>query len=44
MEEGKAALAALTPKRKVMEDINRPTDSDGPFARRMKEIKDRLKK
>lgn len=44
MEEGKAALAALTPKRKVMEDINRTTDSDGPFARRMKEIKDRLKK
>ncbi len=44
MEEGKAALAALTPKRKVMEDIQRPTDEDGPFARRMKEIKARLNK
>lgn len=44
MEEGKSALAALTPKRKVMEDIHRPTDGDGPWARRMKEIKDNLKK
>ena len=44
MEEGKTALAALTPKRKVMEDIQRPTDEDGPFARRMKEIRANLNK
>lgn len=44
MAEGKAALEALTPKRKVMEDINRPTGNEGPWARRMREIKDSLKK
>lgn len=44
MAEGKAALEALTPKRKVMEDINRPTDNEGPWARRMKEIKASLNK
>lgn len=44
MAEGKAALAALTPKRKVMEDINRPTGNEGPWARRMKEINDNLNK
>ncbi|MDE6860363.1 MAG: Clp protease ClpP [Duncaniella sp.] len=44
MEEGKAALAALTPKRKVMEDISRPADKEGPWARRMKEINNRFNK
>ena len=44
MAEGKAALAALTPKRKVMEDINHSTGNEGPWARRMKEIKDSLNK
>lgn len=44
MAEGKSALAALTPRRNVMEDIRRPDDGEGPWARRMKEIKDRLKK
>lgn len=44
MEEGKAALAALTPRRKVMEDIHHPADGEGPWARRMKEIKDSLNK
>lgn len=44
MAEGKAALAALTPKRKIMEDIRRPADGEGPWARRMKEIRGRLDK
>lgn len=44
MEEGKTALAALSPKRKVMEDIHRQTVEDGPWAKRMQEIKDSLKK
>ena len=44
MAEGKAALAALTPKRSVMEDIHRKTDGEGPWARRMKEIKGSLGK
>lgn len=40
MEEGKTALAALSPKRMVMEDIHRPGDDEGPFARRMREIRE----
>ncbi|MCM1234752.1 MAG: ATP-dependent Clp protease proteolytic subunit [Roseburia sp.] len=44
MEEGKTALAALSPKRKVMEDIHRQTVEDGPWARRMNEIRGNLKK
>lgn len=43
MEEGKAALAALTPKRMVMDDIRRPAGEEGPWAERMKEIRNNLK-
>lgn len=44
MKEGKAVLAALSPKRNVMVDIQRQTDEEGPWNRRMREIKDSLKK
>lgn len=44
MAEGKAVLAALTPRRMVMDDIERQAGADGPWARRMEEIRNGLKK
>lgn len=44
MEQGKTALSALTPKRKVMEDIHRHTDKEGPWEQRMREIREGLRK
>lgn len=43
-EEGEKALAALTPKRKVKDDINAELGTEGPWAKRMREIKDKLNK
>lgn len=43
-EEGEKALAALTPKRKVMEDLKVEPGGESPWNRRMKEIKDNLNK
>lgn len=40
MAEGKAALAALTPKRKVLEDIHRNPGTEGPWERRQREIRE----
>ena len=42
MAEGKAALAALTPARMVMEDIATPPKGEGPFERRMRQIRENL--
>ncbi len=44
MEQGKTALSALTPKRKVMEDIRRTPEDEGPWAKRQREIREGLKK
>ena len=43
-EEGGKALAALAPKRKVMEDLKVEPGSESPWNRRMQEIKDKLNK
>lgn len=40
MAEGKAALAALTPARMVMEAIATPPKGEGPFERRMRQIRE----
>lgn len=40
MAEGKAALAALTPKRKVLEDIHRTPGTEGPWEQRQREIRE----
>jgi|GEM_PF-6865231 len=41
-ENGEKALERLKPKRKVMEDIRRNPDTESPWNRRMREIKDGL--
>lgn len=43
-EEGEKALAALSPKRKVMEDIKVEPEGESPWNKRMREIKDKLNK
>ena len=43
-EEGAKALAALSPKRKVMEDIKVEPEGKSPWNKRMREIKDKLNK
>lgn len=43
-EEGKKALAALAPKRKVVEDIKVEPGDKSPWNKRMQEIKDKLNK
>ena len=43
-EEGEKALAALAPRRKVMEDLKAPLMGDSPWGKRMQEIKDKLNK
>ena len=43
-EEGGKALAALAPKRKVMEDLKVEPGGESPWSKRMKEIKDKLNK
>ena len=41
-EEGEKALAALTPKRRVVNDLKVEPVGEGPWNRRMQEIKDKL--
>ena len=43
-EAGGKALAALAPKRKVMEDLKVEPDGESPWNKRMQEIKDKLNK
>lgn len=44
-EEGEKALAALTPKRMVREDLRKePGVKEGPFAERMRKIRENLEK
>lgn len=43
-EEGKKALAALAPKRKVVEDIKVEPGGESPWNKRMRAIKDKLNK
>lgn len=43
-EEGEKALAALAPKRKIMEDLKVEPGDESPWNKRMKEIKDKLNK
>lgn len=43
-ENGEKALAALKPKKKVMTDLNRTPDNEGPWNKRMNEIKEKLKR
>lgn len=43
-EEGEKALAALAPKRKVVEDLKVEPGGESPWNRRMQEIKDKLNK
>lgn len=43
-EEGEKALAALAPKRKVMDDLKVEPGDESPWNMRMKEIKDKLNK
>lgn len=38
MTTGKSALKALTPKRRVMDDIHKDLDEEGPWAKRQREI------
>lgn len=41
MAEGKKVLSALTPKRKVMNDLHvQPGVSDGPWEQRQKQIRE----
>lgn len=42
MAEGKAVLSALTPKRRVVEDIRRDAVAEGPWEQRQREIRERL--
>ena len=39
-EDGKKALEALAPKRKVMHDLHITTDKEGPWEKRMREIRE----
>ena len=43
-EEGEKALAALAPKRKVVEDLKVEPGGESPWNKRMREIKDKLNK
>lgn len=44
MEAGKSALSALTPKRKVMEDINVTPETGGAWRKRQAEIRENRRK
>lgn len=43
-ENGKKALEALTPSKKVVDDLGNPTNQTSPWEKRMSEIKNNLKK
>lgn len=44
MTTGKSALKALTPKRRVMDDIHKDLDGEGPWAKRQREISENRNK